>query len=209
MQIRSAAALALLAAAPAFAQTVTLDFEGAAGYVNPIGEFYNGGTDSLGQSGPNYGVSFTSAAVALSNDALGPYYADAPSPSTVLFAFDASAFMNVASGFVDRLTFSYSALSNGLDAVNIYSGLSGTGTLLGSASLFGNAGIGCTGPAFCNFDLTSVKFAGIARSIGFGGNAGEVLFDNVTITAVPEPSTYLILALGMVAVGFAKRRRLA
>lgn len=209
MQIRYVAALALLAAAPAFAQTVTLDFEGAAGYVNAIGEFYNGGTDSLGQSGPNYGVSFTSAAVALSNDALGPYYADAPSPLTVMFAFDASAFMNVASGFVDRLEFSYSALSNGLNAVNIYSGLSGTGSLLASVSVFGNAGVGCTSPTFCNFDRTSVDFAGFARSVSFNGNAGEVLFDNVTITPVPEPSAYLLMALGVVALGVAKRRQAA
>ena len=98
------AVLALSAAAPAFAQsTVTLDFEGAAGYVNAIGNFYNGGTDSLGQSGPNYGVSFTEAAVALSNDLLGPYYDNAPSPLAVMFAFDSGAVMNVALGFVDRL----------------------------------------------------------------------------------------------------------
>ena len=207
MKTRSFAALALLAAAPAFAQTVTLDFEGAAGYVNGIDQFYNGGTDSLGQSGPNYGISFSDAAVALSNDDLGPYYAGAPSPLTVMYAFDSSAFMNVASGFVDRLTFAYSSAVSNLDFVNIYSGLNGTGTLLASASLFGNASIGCSGPAFCNFDLTSVKFAGVGRSISFGGNDSGVLYDDITITAVPEPSTYLMFALGLVAVGVVKRRR--
>ena len=209
MKIRHAAAIALLAAVPALAQAVTLDFEGAAGYVNAIGDFYNGGTDGLGQSGPNYGVSFTSGAVALSNDALGPYYADAPSPLTVMYAADSSATMNVAAGFTGRLMFWYSSLENSLDAVSIYSGLNGTGTMLASASLFGNASIGCTGTAFCNFDPTSVMFAGTARSIGFGGNAGKVLFDNVTITAIPEPSTYLLFALGLAAVGFVKRRRAA
>lgn len=208
MKLASITALALLAAAPVFANTpVTLDFEGAAGYVNPIGEFYNGGTDSLGQSGPNVGVSFTSAAVALSNDALGPYYSNAPSPLTVLYAADASAVMNVALGFVDRLTFSYSASQGVLDAVNIYSGLNATGTLLASASLFGNAQIGCAGPAFCRFDLTSVKFAGLARSVSFGGDAPNVLFDNVTISAVPEPSRYAMLAAGLLAVAFIRRRR--
>jgi len=209
MKIRSAAALALLAAAPAFAQTVTLDFEGAAGYVNTIGEFYNGGTDGLGHTGPNYGVSFTEAAVALSNDELGPYYANAPTPLTVMYAFDSSALMNVASGFAGRLTFAYSSLQNSLDAVNIYSGLNGTGTLLASVSLFGNASVGCTETTFCNFDLTSVMFAGTGHSISFGGSAGEVLFDDITITAVPEPSTYLMLALGLAAVGVVKRRRAA
>ena len=93
------AAAAVLAASPAFAITpITLDFEGAAGYVNAIGNFYNGGTDSLGQSGPNVGVSFTDAAVALSNDVDFQYYSNAPSPLTVMFAFDSSAFMNRAEG---------------------------------------------------------------------------------------------------------------
>lgn len=206
MKIRTAGALALLAAAPAFAQTVKLDFEGTAGFVNTIGQFYNGGTDGLGNTGPNYGVSFTDGAVALSNDALGPYYADAPSPLAVMYAFDSNAFMNVVSGFSGALGFAYSSTLGGA-AVNIYSGLNGTGTLLASASLLANASTGCTVTTFCNFDATSLNFAGIGRSVGFGGNPGEVLFDDVSITAVPEPSTYLMLALGLAAVGFAGRRR--
>ena len=211
MKMMSAAALALLATAPVFAQTtVTLDFEGARGYVNAIAEYYNGGTDSVGHSGPNYGVSFSDAAVGLSNDELGPYYANAPTPLTVMFAFDNSAVMNVAAGFTGRLTFAYASNVTTLDAVNIYAGLNGSGTLLASASLFGNASLGCntSATAYCRFDLTSVKFAGVARSVSFGGNAGAVLFDAITITAVPEPSSYAMLALGLLAVGIAKRRSL-
>lgn len=208
MKFLPAAALALFVATPAFAiNTVTLDFEGAAGYVNAVRNFYNGGTDSLGQTGPNYGISFTEAAVALSNDALGPYYSNAPSPLTVMYAFDSSAVMNVAQGFVDRLTFYYASNQVVLDAVNIYSGLNGTGTLLASASLFGNASVGCTDTAYCRFDLTSVKFAGIAKSVSFGGNAPNVAYDNITITTVPEPTNALLLAAGLLAVGVAKRRR--
>ncbi len=202
------AALATLAAAPAVAQsTVTLDFEGAAGYVNGIGEYYNGGTDSLGQSGPDYGVSFSDAAVALSNDALGPYFANAPTPLTVMFDFDGSAVMNVSAGIVEGLSFYYAASQNVLDAVNIWSGPNATGTLLASASLFGNAAIGCTEPAYCRFDLTSVRFAGVAQSVSFGGDAPNVLFDDITVTVVPEPATYLMFGAGLAAVGLAKRRR--
>lgn len=204
----AAAAMAFFAAAPVFAQNlVTIDFDGTAGYANPILEYYNGGTDGQGRTGPDYGVSFTDAAAALSNDDLGPYYANSPSPIAVMFAFDSSAVMNVAEGFVDRLAFYYSSAQNVLDAVNIYSGLNATGTLLASASLFGNSQIACAGSPYCRFDLTSVKFAGLAKSISFDGDAPNVLFDNITITAVPEPSTYLLLAAGLVAVLGAKRRR--
>ena len=207
MKFLAPALLAVLTAAPAAAQTVTLDFEGAVGYVNSILEFYNGGTDSLGQSGPNFGVSFTEAAVGLSNDPLGPYYANAPSPLTVLFGFGGTAVMNVASGFADRLVFSYSSTISTLDAVKVYAGLNATSTLLSSASLLGNSTLACSG-AFCRFDLTSVQFAGVAKSVSFGGNAPNVLFDDITISVVPEPSTYLLLAGGLFAVGMVKRRRL-
>ena len=208
MKLSSLAVLATLVAAPAFAQTaITIDFEGAAGYVNPVLDFYNGGTDALGQSGTHFGVAFTEAAVALSNDDLGPYYANAPTPLAVMFAMDSSAVMNVAQGFVERLTFSYASSQGVLDAVNVFSGLNGTGTLLASASLFGNAAIGCMDTAYCRFDLTSVKFAGVARSVSFGGDAPNVLFDNISITAVPEPTTWLLMAAGLVAVAVAQRQR--
>ncbi len=207
MKTLAFAALTALAAAPALAQPVTLDFEGAAGYVNPILDFYNGGTDSLGQSGPNLGISFLAGAVALSNDALGPYYAGAPSPLTVMYAADTTAIMNVAAGMAGGLSFQYAAASAVLDAVKIYSGLNATGTLLASASLFGNAAIACTGPAFCRFDPTSVMFAGVARSISFAGGTPNVLFDNISVTVVPEPGTYALLLAGLGVVGFLVSRR--
>lgn len=196
-----------LAASPTLAQTFTLDFEGAEGYVNPVLEFYNGGTDGEGQSGPNYGVSFTAAAVALSNDELGPYFSNAPSPLTVMYAADTTAIMNVAAGFFGTVSFQYASLFSVLGTVEVYAGLNGTGALLGSASLAGNAATGCTGSAFCNFDLASVNFVGTARSISFGGGTPNVLFDNITISVVPEPGTYAMLLAGLGALSLVARRR--
>lgn len=202
------AALVLAVTTSAWADApVTIDFEGAVGYVNPIAEFYNGGTDGAGNSGANLGVSFTDAAVGISNDANFSYYSNAPTGGTVMAAFDTTATMNVASGFAGQLTFWYSSSVAALDAVNIYSGLNGTGTLLASASLFGNAKLGCSDTDFCRFDLTSVKFADIAKSVNFGGNAQFVAYDNIGITPVPELDTYVMLAAGLVAMALIKRRQ--
>ncbi len=206
--ITTTAALVLAVTTSAWAgPSITIDFEGAVGYVNPIADFYNGGTDGAGNSGANLGVSFTDAAVGVSNDAFFIYYANAPTPGTVLMAFDKTATMNVASGFTDQLTFWYASSATTLDAVNIYSGLNSTGTLLASASLFGNASLGCSDLAFCRFDLTSVKFAGVARSVNFAGNAQFVAYDNIGITPVPELNTYVMLAAGLLAMAFIKRRQ--
>ena len=153
MQTQRILALLAMAAAPlaASAADLTLTFEGASSFQS-VAEFYNGGTDGAGVSGSNVGVSFTGAAMALSNDVLGPYFSNAPTATTVMFAQDSSAVMNVASGFAGALKFFYSSTNGGLDLVNIYSGLNGTGTLLASASLFPNAQLGCSDTAFCRFD---------------------------------------------------------
>lgn len=204
-------ALAALAAAPAFAAgPITLDFEGVPGYVSSIGDYYNGGLNGSGQVGPTYGVSFSDSAVALSNDASFPaYFSNSPSPTTAMFALDASAYMNVAGGFVDSLTFFYSSPSVISGAVDIYSGLSGSGVLLASVDLLGNAQTGCTGSPYCRFDLASVRFSGVARSVSFGTVSQDPVYDNITFTAaVPEPATWGSLAAGLVAlVGLTKARR--
>ncbi len=125
MKSKTLIALAVMSAVGA-AHATTLDFEGTTSFFS-IADYYNGGTDGAGASGTNYGVSFTGGALALQNDALGPYFSHAPGPGdTVMFAGDSSALMNVAGGFVSQLQFSYSAANGGLDLVNIYSGLNGT-----------------------------------------------------------------------------------
>lgn len=200
---KTLAILALAATAlPASAASVTLDFEGAGGFV-PVGEFYNGG------AGTNFGVSFTDAVIAVVNDEFGPYFSNAPTPGTVMSADDATATMNVVSGFSGRLAFYYSALNSTLDAVKIYSGLNGTGDLLGQISLSGNAQLGgCSDSPFCNWQEVSLGFAGVAQSAVFA-SAANMGFDNITITPVPEPGTYAMLGLGLGLLGLVARRRRA
>jgi hypothetical protein len=207
-----ALAAALAAAAPAIAATTLIDFEGATSFAS-ISDYYNGGSDSAGVFGPvNHSISFTGDALALSNDAVGTYFSHAPSAGTVMFsAPGGDSTMNVAQGFTSELSFIYSAATSALDVVTIYSGLNGTGAALGSISLSGNAQLGgCSDSAFCNWQKISLSFAGVGQSISFGGNAGNVAFDNVTIntvSAVPEPQTAAMLAFGIAGLMVTVRRQ--
>ena len=203
------ATLAAAAAAPAFAAPVTLTFEGVGDYGTQVDEFYNGGTSSAGNMGSNVGVSFTSSMLTLTNDALGPYFSNAPSAGTVAFVQGQDAFVNVASGFSGYLSFYYASAASLNNSVSIYSGLNGTGTLVGQLSLNANATAGCSDTAFCNWEKTSLVFAGVGKSIRFSDSAGAVGFDNVVLNPVPEPGTYALMAAGLGVMGFVARRRRA
>jgi hypothetical protein len=62
----------------------------------------------------------------------------------------------------------------------------------------------------CTFGTSSFDLgSNVAKSITFGNAAGiTAVFDNVSVTAVPEPETYALMGLGLVAVaGMAGRAR--
>ena len=205
---------------PAGAQAQVLTFEGV-GHNAAVNDFYNGGTDSAGNSGPNLGINFSSQSLGLIDlDAGGAgtgNFANEPSPSTVLFFLSGgAATMNVAAGFMTGFSFFYSASELGF--VNVYSGLNATGILLAAIPLAINFNIGCTGDPngqYCNWDPIGVPFVGTARSVDFGGSANFIAFDDVTLSSVtpgapiPEPSTYglMLAGLGLVAFVASRRRR--
>jgi hypothetical protein len=197
----------LLLSGTTFAAPLVVDFETPTSFAS-IAEHYNGGVDSADVAGMNLGVSFGLDALALRNDELGPYFGNAPSPVGVLAAVFDDAAMNVAVGFSGLVSFSYA--SNDAGEIGVWSGLNGTGTRLGGLSLMANAA-GCDAAApLCTFASTSFDLgANVARSITFGDAAGiTAVFDDVTITAVPEPETYALMGLGLVAVaGIAGRAR--
>ena len=206
--VRALMAVAVLALAmPASAAVFVLDFEGIANGA-AVGNFYNGG------GGPNFGVDFSPDTLALiDRDAGGNgNFGNEPTPSTIMFFLNASnAVMNVAAGFTTGFSFFYTSATAA--TINVYDGLNGTGTLLASIPLVAQYSTSCIGDpngSFCNFTPVGVPFAGVAKSIDFGGTAALTGYDNVTFGSdtpiVPEPTTLSLLALA--GAGLAARRRL-
>lgn len=198
MKLFAAAALALFAA-PVFASTsgFVIDFEKNWDYANgDVNAYYNGGTAADGTSGTNFGVSFVGLS-GLSNDPAFPAYSGAPSMLGVAYAHTFAptdmAFMNVAAGVDRPLSFFYSSPTAITGGIKAYSGLNGTGTLLGSFDLLGNAPNG-----FDTWTQATFSFSGIAGSFDLTSAANVAGFDNISVSVspIPEPSTFLMMLVG-------------
>jgi MYXO-CTERM domain-containing protein len=201
----AAALVALTAALPATATVLTLDFETPTSFAS-IDTHYAGGTDGAGVSGVNLGVSFGGDVLALqSTDGVDTYFTNAPSGTGAMTIVGSSAAMNVATGFLS-ISLAYSALDAVVGGVQVWSGVDGTGELLGSLDLTGNAVAGCSGSPFCNFDSASLGgFSQRAFSVTFSNSAFVALFDDVSLT-VPAPASALLAALGLAALAATRRR---
>ncbi len=210
---RTIAAAALLAAAPAFAGNVTLNFEGVQSFA-AIAGYYNGQAlppsvlpGPGGAPGPAWGITFGGDVLGLFNDALGPYFSNAPSPLGVMTVVGTDSTMNITSGFTGLSLF-YSSFSAVTDAVQVWSGLNGTGSVLASFSLLGNAQTGgCTDSPLCNFNSINRSWAGVARSATFANATNVAVFDNLTVALVPEPASLAMLGLGLGLLAVTTHRR--
>jgi hypothetical protein len=206
-------AIALSANAKQGLATVVLTFEGLDDYES-VGDYYNGGFSGSGKTGPNFGVQFSSNALAIiDSDAGGSgNFGNEPSPNTILFFVTGNPIVNYAAGFGTGFSLYYSAISNP-GSLDIYSDLDGTGTLLASLVLPTTPiGPGDPNGAFSPFVPVGVLFGGIARSVVFGGVQNQIGFDNVTFGsstpggAVPEPTSFAAFAI-IPALAALRRRR--
>jgi hypothetical protein len=111
------------------------------------------------------------------------------------------AVIDTTFGFTS-LTFTAGFFSSG--TVDVYSGVNGTGVLVGSAS-------GVLGFPY-GFVFNSIALSGAAHSIVINGASGQLGFDDVTFTTgVPEPATWALMigGFGLAGVTLRGRRRQA
>ncbi|MFN3642549.1 MAG: VPLPA-CTERM sorting domain-containing protein [Gemmobacter sp.] len=230
-RVLMAAAASAALATSAQAAVVVLDFEGIADYPNSndvfVQDFYNGGTSSVGTSGTNYGISFGSNALLICLNSTSVFCSNTSrggegnpnSREGALFFLDGDeTFMNVAAGFETGFSFNYvSTTFSG--SVGVYDGLDGTGNLLASIDLRPNAGF-CPdySAGFCPFGPAGIAFAGIAKSVSFGGVANQIVFDDITFgssipdpdpdpNVVPLPASLPLLLAGLGGIAALRRRR--
>ncbi len=168
----------------------TLDFNNL-----QVGEealnYYNGGFGNLGSGpGPNYGITFTPDFVTVAQGVFAP-------PARAEMVTGTSGTMNVLNGFSGLFSFYYEATTAASAA--LYSGLNGTGTLLGTISLSPESGFFPAG----NLGV------GVFDSVVFSSSAGSLILDNITFGAqvVPEPSSAAFFAAGLTGLLLITLRR--
>jgi len=214
----TAAAITLAGVGMASASTTVLSFEGLQDN-EAIEEFYNGGTGSLGSSGPDVGVSFAPNALALidSDAGGGGNFANEPTPDTIMFFLSGgSTVMNVADGFETGFSFFYTSTNNP-GSVSVYDQVDAGGNLLGTLDLeaLGSAGDGDPTGTFDTWAQVGLDFAGTARSVDFAGSADQIGFDQITfgsstpdpgVPPIPVPAGLPLLVGGLAALGLIRRR---
>jgi hypothetical protein len=184
-----AAAASIFAASSASAALVTANFDGVASF-SAVGSAYSAS-----------GLVFDAEAIAIDgSDATLATPFTAHSGTNAMFSPYNPTVLNVADGFVGDVSFWYSSIT-GSTTVSVFDGLNATGSVLSSFTLAANS------TAFELFSQASQSFSGVGYSISFGGNDGQIAYDDVTVNAVPLPAAALLFPMGAAALGLSARRK--
>jgi hypothetical protein len=211
-----------LASLPAYAETVTLPL-GTTGNIVHTGDFiegyFDGGTDSTGESGTNVGISFSSTATAQkagnSNSTGNGKFENNPSGASEIIYSSSSYNISFANGFTG-LAFNYSFSNNSLTdslTATLYSGTAGSGSALASYSLTSTGTpVACavTTDSYCTWSaFSAASLGGTAESVVLSGNVSLSELDGLQLTTpVPLPAAAWLFLSGAAGVaGFARRRR--
>jgi len=185
----AAAVASILAASSASAALVTANFDGVTSY------------DAVGSAYAASGLVFDGEAIAIDGtDATLATPFTAHSGTNAMFSPFNPTVLNVTPGFVGELSLWYSSVT-GSTSVTVYDGLNATGNVLATLSLAANS------TAYELFSQATQSFDGVAYSISFGGNDGQIAYDDVTVNAVPLPAAALLFPLGAAALGLSARRK--
>ncbi len=182
-----AAAASIFAASSASAAFVTLNFEDIPNTVSVIGDFPIGSFDN---------------SVVFANDAGDNKAMIVNTATASTSVFNAGA----GGGFLDSLSLSYFNASGVDGTVSIWSGLNGLGSQLASITLGDNSG-SADAQLLNTWTLASANFTGLAQSIVFSGNDGNIAYDNVAVNAVPLPAALLLFPMGAAGLGLSARRK--
>jgi len=223
LKIAAVAAALSLACGHSARAAISLDFTlpdlSDSGGSEAILNYYNGGADQNGGTGPNYGITFGADALSLGQYADYPGYSNTgnePGGGDALFFLSGSEDeMDIAGGFTTGFSFYYDCPADLSGSIEVWSGVGGTGTLLASLDLPGTS-INGTEPYFGNWTPIGVTFSGTAESVDFTGTANEITFADVTIgsgspqigsgSPVPDGGATLAM-LGSALAGLAALRR--
>jgi hypothetical protein len=189
-------------------QVLFLDFN-TLGNLQPVGNFYNGGSTA-----PNVGVMFSSNFYGLKPISQGGGGNFSPDPTHTAAIFingttgsPVTGTMTVSSGFSSGINFFYTAAFQ--ETVTVWSGPNGTGTVLATIALSPNDG--ACGGSYCNWTDVGLSFSGTAGSVTFSGGANGLGLADITIgqstTVLPEPSSFYLLGTGVAGLwGYWARR---
>jgi hypothetical protein len=194
--------LVLLILPPVHAGQISLTFDEkqlADDNNDPILNFYNGGETFLGKGpGPTLGVVFADSNARVYTTPQTGHYTP---PGYMLVSSDNAATgqaitttMNVSGGFISSVNFDY-AVIGAAGSLQVFSGLDGTGSVLGTTDLpvTSSTGNGV-------FVADSVEFSGIAHSVVFDGGNKQLAVDDILLNSVPEPPGLHLVAFGMAFV---------